>query len=119
MLWLTIRANEMLLDTNFDKYMENDIDEGWSKWEEQFLTVMHQCIPALTTKLKKSLPWLTHDFLRAIRLKKSLIEEHRRQEIQITSKVKKKKNKAANMLKAAKFNFFNQLIPLVQKLSGK
>ena len=58
------RANEILSYANVDEYIDNSMDQAWSKWEENF---MNQCIPTMTVELKSSPPWLSHDILKAIR----------------------------------------------------
>ena len=110
------RANEMQSSINVGEFIEDDMDQAWSKWEEQFISVMRQCIPTVLLKLKKSPPWLTSDLLRAIRSRNISYRRARK-----TAKpdhldcYKKKRNIVANMLKTAKSNFFSQLDPSIPK----
>ena len=114
------RANEILSYTNVDEYLDNSMDQAWSKWEQNFMSVMHQCIPTMTVQLKSSPSWLSHDILKAIRSRNN---SYRR--TQKTGKpehlacYKQKRNRVANMLKAAKSSFFNQLDPSTPKCFGK
>ena len=43
------RANEMLESVNVDELIkdDHDVDDTWRKWEEHFMSVMHQCIPTV------------------------------------------------------------------------
>ena len=59
------RGNEMLKNMNVDEFNKDNMDKAWSRWKEQFTSVMRQCIPTV----QKSPPWLSHDLLRAIRLR--------------------------------------------------
>ena len=54
---------------NVDEFNEDNMDEVWSRWKEQFISVMRQCIPTVSVKVQKSPPWLSHDLLRAVRLR--------------------------------------------------
>ena len=65
------RANIMLSDADVDLYLDNSMDEAWSKWEQTFMSVMSQCIPTMTVRPKGSPPWLSHDVLKAIRSRNS------------------------------------------------
>ena len=58
---------------------EDDIEQAWSKWEKNFMDVMHQCIPTVTVKVNRNPPWLTHDLLVAIEHGTCCIGEHVRQ----------------------------------------
>ena len=42
----------MLSDADVDVYLDNSMDEAWSKWEQTFMSVMSQCIPTMTVRLK-------------------------------------------------------------------
>ena len=33
----------------------------WSIWEENFMTVMHQCIPTAKLLVKSNVPWMNKD----------------------------------------------------------
>ena len=110
----------MLSDADVDLYLDNSMDEAWSKWGQTFMSVMSQCIPTMTVRPKGSPPWLSHDVLKAIRSRNS---SYRR--AQKTGKAehlacyKQKRNKVANMIKAAKSKFFDQLDPSTPKAFWK
>ena len=40
----------MLGSVNVDELMEDDhdMDDTWHKWEEHFMSMMHQCIPRVS-----------------------------------------------------------------------
>ena len=59
--WLYNRAdfeleNERLLVGCGDIIInpDDDLEHVWSVWEEYFMSIMHQCIPQVTVKLRKS-----------------------------------------------------------------
>ena len=66
-----VRANELLSDICVDEYLDNSMDQAWSKWEQEFMLVMSQCIPTTSVKLKICPPWLSYDLLKAIRSRNS------------------------------------------------
>ena len=51
----------MTLIDSFDwaSLLSNDINESWTNWCEQFLTIMRECIPTKTLPKRKNLPWLS------------------------------------------------------------
>ena len=115
------RANELLSNEDADVCSEeNDIELAWSKWEKYFMDVMRECIPTVTVKVNRNPPWLTHDLLLAIRSRNSLYRRARKtgSEAHLDC-YKKKRNEVANMLKSAKFKFFELLDPSNPKVFWK
>lgn len=88
------------------------MDQAWSKWEEQFISLMCQCITTMSVKLKKSPLWLTPDLTY---LERFPINEHGKSDHLDCYE----KNKTANMLKPAKSKFLNQLDPSTLKTFWK
>ena len=106
------KANELLNNNEADVCPEDDMEQAWSKWEKYFMSVMHQCIPTVTVKTNRNPPWLTHDLLVAIRSRNLLYRRaHKTGKQAHLDCYKKKRNVGANMLKAAKLKFFEQLNP--------
>ena len=105
-------ANKLLSAFKWDEILCGNIDQIWTKWENQFMAVMEQCIPIATLTSKKNLPWLNRNIIKAIRernrafkrAKKSRKSEH-------MQKYKKQRNMITNMLRSAKLNFFKNLDP--------
>ena len=114
------RANEMLSDMYVDEYLNECMDQAWSKWKQMFMSVMSQCIPTTTVKLKNHPPWLSHDLLKAIRSRDSSYRRARKTgNAEHLAIYKKKRNKVANMMKSAKTKFFDQLDPSTPKAFWK
>ena len=65
-VWLYDRAdfelaNELLVGCGdiINPDHDDDLEHVWSVWEEYFMSIMHQCIPQVTVKVKKNSPWLS------------------------------------------------------------
>ena len=56
----------MLESTNLDEVITGDIDTSWSNWQKSFLHVMESCIPKVTVRTKRNLPWLSNTVVSAI-----------------------------------------------------
>ena len=115
-----VKANELLSDMCIDEYLDNSMDQAWSKWEQEFMLVMSQCIPTTSVKLRNCPPWLSYDLLKAIRSRNSSYRLARKTgNADHLACYKKKRNRVANMIKSAKSNFFDQLDPSTPKAFWK
>ena len=74
----------------------------------------------MTVKVNRNPPWLTHDLLAAIRSRNILYRRaHKTGKEAHLDCYRKKRNEVANMLKSAKFKFFEQLDPSNPKVFWK
>ena len=92
---------------NVNELMEDDhyMDDTWRKWEEHFMSMMHQCIPTVSAQLKKNPPWITHDLLRAIRLRN------------ISNRRARKTGKPEHLeLKGVKAGVQSKVVPIIASL---
>ena len=91
----------------------------WTNWENRFMAIMHQRIPATKLLTDSKAPWINKDNvitnLKAIRartlsfrhniyVKRTGRPDHR-------NDYKKKRNNVVNMIKSAKTRYFKQLNP--------
>ena len=65
-------ACEMLDNTDWDGIFTENVNSSWENWKARFLQIMELCIPQLSLKSKKNLPWLTKPVIQAIRRRNSL-----------------------------------------------
>ena len=106
------RAIELLDEINWEDLLNGDIDQMWTTWENRFMAIMHQCIPATKLKADSKAPWINKDITKAIcarilsfrRVKRTGRPDHQ-------NDYKKKRNNVANMIKNAKSRYFKQLNP--------
>ena len=116
-VWLYDRAdfelaNELLVGCGDIINPDDDLEHVWSVWEEYFMSIMHQCIPQVTVKVKKNPPWLSSVLLTNIRKKNSLYRRARKSgRFEDVGNYKKQRNLVANMLKSSKAKFFDRLNP--------
>ena len=81
-----------------------DRNESWSKWCQQFLSIMNKCIPKKTLPKRKNLPWLTKRLVNQIKKRNFL---YKRGKLSGNlSKYKSMRNKGTRELRKAKQNFF-------------
>ena len=59
-------AAEMINNTDWDSLLSDNIHSSWKNWHTRFMEIMHSCIPQVTAKPKKSLPWLNKRILQTI-----------------------------------------------------
>ena len=64
------KAAELLERLDWSEVLSGDIDTAAQKWEEQFLTIMEQCIPKVTITPGSNLPWLSKEFRKVLSSKK-------------------------------------------------
>ena len=106
------RAIELLDEINWEDLLNGDIDQMWTTWENRFMAIMHQCIPATKPKADSKAPWINKDITKAIRariLSFRCVKRTGRPDHQ--NDYKKKLNNVANMIKNAKSRYFKQLNP--------
>ena len=48
----------MLIGTDWDTLLDEDIDVSWTNWHGKFMEIMEQCVPKRNLTCRKNLPWL-------------------------------------------------------------
>ena len=103
------RAGTLINDFDWNSLMSDDINESWSRWCKQFLSIMEECIPKRTLPQRKNLPWLTKRLIRSIQ-KRNLL--YKRGKISgDLSKYRIMRNRVTSELRQAKRNFFQLIDP--------
>ncbi len=105
------KACELLRDVDWTSLLRcDDVDECWSKWHNQFIDVMTQCIPRKLLPQKKNLPWINQPLLAAIRRRNSLFKKYKATRCEsVFNEYKFVRNRLTFELRKAKQSFFNQL----------
>ena len=101
-------ANMLLDECDWDKLLSGDVDHiMWATWKENFMMVIHQCIPTAKLSAKPNLPWLNHEITKGMRERNLAFRRVKRTgRSNHLNDYKKKRNKVANMIKIAKAKFF-------------
>ena len=93
------RASTLIDSFDWCSLFSDDVNESWSKWCQQFLSIMNKCIPK-----RKNLPWLTKRLVNQIKRRNFL---YKRGKLPGNlSKYKSMRNKVTRELRKAKQNFF-------------
>ena len=101
----------MSLIDGFDwsSLLSNDVNESWTKWCEQFLTIMRECIPTKTLPKRKNLPWLSKGLVNSIKRRNLL---YKRGKVSGNlSRYKLMRNKVTCDLRKAKKAYFQKINP--------
>ena len=106
------KANELILSTDWDSLLSEDVDQSAERWTQQFLGIMEKCIPRKHLKKSKHLPWLSSNIVRHIRRRNDLFQKaSRSKDSSHFNKYKKLRNKVVQMIRSAKKNFFHSMTP--------
>ena len=104
-------ANEMIADIDWEILLSStNINECWSIWRDQFLQIMDICIPKVTLKGRKNLPWLTKPVIQAMRQRNRTFRAAKRSKsLADWEKYKIVRNKVTAMLRRNKRQYFYKL----------
>ena len=106
------KACEMINDLNWDNMFSDNVDLSARLWSQAFLGVMKECIPQRTLKPQKSVPWVTNDIVKLIRDRNICYQRAKRSsDPSQLALYKTLRNKVVDMLRSAKRDFFNSLLP--------
>ena len=50
------RACEIIADCNWDSLLSDDLNTSWLKWQQEFMSIMDQCIPQRSLPPSKTFP---------------------------------------------------------------
>ena len=102
----------MINDLNWDNVFSDNVDLSARLWSQAFLGVMKECIPQRTLKPQKSVPWVTNDIVKLIRDRNICYQRAKRSsDPSQLALYKTLRNKVVDMLRSAKRDFFNSLLP--------
>lgn len=104
-----VRASTLIELFDWNSILSEDVDESWSNWSKQFLSIMDECIPKRTLPKRKNLPWLTKKLINSIKKRNRLYKQGKLSGN--LSKYRLKRNKVTSELRLARRNFFQKLNP--------
>lgn len=61
-----VRASTLIELFDWNSILSEEVDESWSNWSKQLLSIMDECIPKRTLPKHKNLPWLTKNLINSI-----------------------------------------------------
>ena len=101
---------DILDTTDWDELLDDDVDSSWSRWKKCFLHTMSQCIPRVTIKSERRVPWVTHAIKQAMRKRKTLFNKAKSTgDPQDLAIYKQQRNHVLNMLRESRQAFFSNL----------
>ena len=103
------RASTLIDSFDWNSLLSEDVNESWSRWCQQFLSIMKQCIPRRTLPKRKNLPWLSKRLVNSIKKRNLLYKRGKRSGN--LSKYKSMRNKVTRELHRAKLKFFQKINP--------
>ena len=102
--------SDLLDDTNWDDLLDDDVDSSWIRWKTYFLHIMSQCIPQITIKSERRVPWVTHTIIQAMRRRKAAFQKAKLSgDPQDLAKYKQLRNRVLNLLRECRQAFFSNL----------
>ena len=100
----------MIDETDWNLLLSDDADISAEQWTKRFLYIMEECIPSITIKRRKNLPWLNTNIVRHKRMRNKMFQKaKRRHKQQHLLQFKKIRNKVVTMLRQEKIKYFNSL----------
>lgn len=103
------KAMSLIDDFDWSSLLSNDVNESWTKWCDQFLTIMRECIPTKILPKRKNLPWLSKGLVNSIKRRNLL---YKRGKVSGNlSRYKLKRNKVTCDLRKAKKSYFQKINP--------
>ena len=87
----------------------SNVDDSWSNWSKQFLSIMDEWIPKRTLPKRKNLPWLTKRLISSIRKRNRLYKQGKLSGD--LSKYRLQRNMVTSELRIARQNFFRKINP--------
>ena len=113
-------AAEMINNTDWDSLLSDSVDISWKNWQSKYMEIMHNCIPQVTAKSKKSLPWINKQILQAIAKRNACYRLLKSTECHsIHHKYKSLRNKVVGLIREEKRKYFENLNSPDQKVFWK
>ena len=80
-------------------------------WQNKFLDIMDECIPAQRLPRRRKLPWLTKNVVRYMRKRNAAFKKAKKNNFRNMSKYKNLRNKVTSLLRQEKASHFEKLKP--------
>jgi len=61
------KAKELISQRIWDLLLTDDVNDSWSNWHKEFLSIIDQCIPRKVLPPGKNLPWMSKCLRRAMK----------------------------------------------------
>ncbi len=93
-----------------EEFCTQNVSDCISTWTSLFLQVMEMSIPYRTSSVKRTLPWITREVLKAIQKRNMLFNKAKRSKLPADErKYKSQRNHTLSVLRQSKKKFFNNL----------
>ena len=103
------RANDLIISTDWEDLMAEDMDVSLAKWQDKFMEIMVQYIPKVRLHKRKNFPWLTKKILQAMRKRNTLFRRAKTTgDNKVYQKYKKCRNNVICMLRHAKKDYLQK-----------
>ena len=100
----------LLDDLDWDTILINDVNSSWTRWKNSFLYAVGRCIPKVTIKSEKRVPWVTHAIKQAMRKRGALFRKAKCSGCSADYQLyKHHRNRVLSMLRDSRQSFFNNL----------
>ncbi len=103
------RARELIGNCNWDSFLSDDVNTSWSKWQQEFMSIMDQCIPKRLLPPSKNLPWMNKNLKQAMRRRNAFYKYGKR--TGDYSKFKSARNRFVAQLRRSKKDYFAKMNP--------
>jgi len=103
------KACELIDNTNWDSLFSDDINFSWSNWQQQFMSIIEECIPKGVLPPRKNLPWLNKNLICAMKKRNQLYKKAK--QTGDFSRYKLARNRAVSNLRREKKAYFGNLNP--------
>jgi hypothetical protein len=100
-------AAEMINTTDWDSLLSDKVDISWNNWQSKFMEIMHNCIPQVSVKTKKSYPWINKQIIQTIAKRNACYRLLKNTECHATlHKYKTLRNKVVGLIREEKRKYF-------------
>ena len=55
------------ISVDWENLLSGDINQAWENWKQAFMSIMEQCVPHVTVKAKRNLPWTNIELTKSMR----------------------------------------------------
>ena len=106
------KARDMINAINWSSVLPMDNpDTAAMVWQNKFLDIMDECIPAQRLPRRRKLPWLTKNVVRYMRKRNAAFKKAKKNNFRNMSKYKNLRNKVTSLLRQEKASHFEKLKP--------
>ena len=98
------RACEIIADCNWDSLLSDDLNTSWLKWQQEFMSIMEQCMPQRSLPHSKNPTWMNKNLKQAMRRRSAFYKYGK--STGDYSKFKSARNRFVAQLCRSKKNYF-------------